>query len=176
MLFNFFFGSYRLHVLLVFRARLRALYLFYCASACVYLFSYASTCVRLQGTILIAVNPLQPIPDPSADEYVDRPLNPDTPHPYAIAEVRVELHHMSAVTARRGVLILLVVRFLCFVVGIFRGTLSMLLGLVIFRGAFSMMRVRSTFSVIGGHVYTYSWADACYTAVADALSFLRLMT
>lgn len=68
--------------------------------------SCASTYVYLQGTILIAVNPLRPIPDPSADEYVDRPLNPETPHPYAIAEVRIQLH-TSAVSARAV--------FICFV-------------------------------------------------------------
>lgn len=40
-----------------------------------------------QGTILIAVNPLRRVPDPEMSEYVNRPLNPETPHPYAIAEV-----------------------------------------------------------------------------------------
>eukprot|EP00904_Undaria_pinnatifida_P007253 jgi/Undpi1/3658/HiC_scaffold_16.g07028.m1 len=52
------------------------------------------------GTILIAVNPLQPIPDPSADEYVDRPLNPDTPHPYAIAEL--SYYQMRLGAGRKG--------------------------------------------------------------------------
>lgn len=41
-----------------------------------------------QGTILIAVNPLRKVEDPSMDDYMNRPLNPETPHPYAIAEVR----------------------------------------------------------------------------------------
>lgn len=41
-----------------------------------------------QGTILIAVNPLQPVPNPEMSEYMDKALNPEAPHPYAIAEVR----------------------------------------------------------------------------------------
>lgn len=41
-----------------------------------------------QGTILIAVNPLRNVPNPEMSEYMDRSLNPETPHPYAIAEVR----------------------------------------------------------------------------------------
>lgn len=40
-----------------------------------------------QGTILIAVNPLRRVPNPEMSDYMDRPLNPETPHPYAIAEV-----------------------------------------------------------------------------------------
>lgn len=36
---------------------------------------------------MIAVNPLQKVPDPPMDEFMDRPLNPEKPHPYAIAEV-----------------------------------------------------------------------------------------
>ena len=40
-----------------------------------------------QGTILIAVNPLQRVPSPDMADYMDRPLNPEAPHPYAIAEV-----------------------------------------------------------------------------------------
>lgn len=43
--------------------------------------------LTLQGTILIAVNPLRNVPNPEMSEYMDRPLNPETPHPYAIAEV-----------------------------------------------------------------------------------------
>lgn len=42
-----------------------------------------------QGTILIAVNPLRRIPNPDVSEYMDRALNPEAPHPYAIAEVRI---------------------------------------------------------------------------------------
>lgn len=41
-----------------------------------------------QGAILIAVNPLQRVPGPEMSEYMDHPLNPEAPHPYAIAEVR----------------------------------------------------------------------------------------
>ncbi|CAB1102969.1 unnamed protein product [Ectocarpus sp. CCAP 1310/34] len=40
-----------------------------------------------QGTILIAVNPLRRIPDPDVSEYMNRSLDPEAPHPYAIAEV-----------------------------------------------------------------------------------------
>lgn len=36
---------------------------------------------------MIAVNPLQRVPNPDMSEYMDCPLNPETPHPYAIAEV-----------------------------------------------------------------------------------------
>lgn len=44
--------------------------------------------IHLQGTVLIAVNPLRPVPDPDIGECMDKSLNPDAPHPYAIAEVR----------------------------------------------------------------------------------------
>lgn len=40
-----------------------------------------------QGTILIAVNPLRRIPNPDVSEYMNRSLDPEAPHPYAIAEV-----------------------------------------------------------------------------------------
>ncbi|CAM9355556.1 unnamed protein product [Discosporangium mesarthrocarpum] len=39
------------------------------------------------GTILIAVNPLRATKSPEMSVYMDRPLNPDSPHPYAIAEL-----------------------------------------------------------------------------------------
>ncbi|CAN0392281.1 unnamed protein product, partial [Hapterophycus canaliculatus] len=39
------------------------------------------------GTVLIAVNPLKRVPDPKMEDFMNRPLNPETPHPYAIAEV-----------------------------------------------------------------------------------------
>ena len=38
------------------------------------------------GTVLVAVNPLRQTPDPRYSDYVDRPLDPEAPHPYAIAE------------------------------------------------------------------------------------------
>lgn len=41
----------------------------------------------LQGTILIAVNPLQKVADPDMSEFMNRSLDPEAPHPYAIAEV-----------------------------------------------------------------------------------------
>lgn len=53
----------------------------------------------MQGTILIAVNPLRRVPNPEMDEYMDRALNPEAPHPYAIAEVR---HVTVYVTLRRS--------------------------------------------------------------------------
>jgi len=34
------------------------------------------------------VNPLQRVPNPDMADYMDHGLNPETPHPYAIAEVR----------------------------------------------------------------------------------------
>ncbi len=42
---------------------------------------------NFMGTILICVNPLRPVPDPTVRHFVDRPLEPEEPHPYAIAEV-----------------------------------------------------------------------------------------
>lgn len=45
-----------------------------------------------QGTILIAVNPLCKVADPPMKEYMNRNLNPETPHPYAIAEVTFNSH------------------------------------------------------------------------------------
>lgn len=44
--------------------------------------------MSLQGTVLIAVNPLRRVEDPPMESYMNRPLNPEMPHPYAIAEVR----------------------------------------------------------------------------------------
>lgn len=41
----------------------------------------------LQGTILIAVNPLQKVADPEMSDFMNRSLDPEAPHPYAIAEV-----------------------------------------------------------------------------------------
>lgn len=40
-----------------------------------------------QGTILLAVNPLKAVPSPSIESFMEKPLDPETPHPYAIAEV-----------------------------------------------------------------------------------------
>jgi myosin heavy subunit len=40
------------------------------------------------GTVLISVNPLKRLADPAMDTFVNRPLDPEHPHPYAIAEVR----------------------------------------------------------------------------------------
>ena len=42
---------------------------------------------NFMGTILICVNPLKAVEDPPMDNFVNRPLDPETPHPYAIAEV-----------------------------------------------------------------------------------------
>ncbi|CAM9430839.1 unnamed protein product, partial [Hapterophycus canaliculatus] len=39
------------------------------------------------GTILIAVNPLRRLPDPEMGDFMDHSLDPEAPHPYAIAEV-----------------------------------------------------------------------------------------
>eukprot|EP00752_Nemacystus_decipiens_P008749 g7810.t1 len=52
------------------------------------------------GTILIVVNPLRRVPDPEIIEYVNRPLNPETPHPYAIAELAY--HQMRLGAGRRA--------------------------------------------------------------------------
>lgn len=45
--------------------------------------------VYTQGTILIAVNPLRKVDDPEMSEFMNRALDPESPHPYAIAEVRL---------------------------------------------------------------------------------------
>lgn len=51
----------------------------------------------VQGTILIAVNPLQRVPDPEMSEYMDKSLNPEGPHPYAIAEVGHDSCHTPCI-------------------------------------------------------------------------------
>eukprot|EP00903_Cladosiphon_okamuranus_P006607 g6454.t1 len=48
------------------------------------------------GTILIAVNPLRNVPNPEMSEYMDRSLNPETPHPYAIAELAYHQMRLGA--------------------------------------------------------------------------------
>lgn len=45
-------------------------------------------CSLKQGTILLAVNPLKKIPEPAIEDFMNRSLDPERPHPYAIAEVR----------------------------------------------------------------------------------------
>jgi myosin heavy subunit len=40
------------------------------------------------GTVLISVNPLRTVVEPPMDAFINRPLDPEHPHPYAIAEVR----------------------------------------------------------------------------------------
>lgn len=40
-----------------------------------------------QGTILIAVNPLRKVADPEMSTFMNHSLDPERPHPYAIAEV-----------------------------------------------------------------------------------------
>jgi hypothetical protein len=37
------------------------------------------------GLVLLAVNPLRYLPQPSPNEFISRSLNPENPHPYAIA-------------------------------------------------------------------------------------------
>lgn len=50
--------------------------------------SIAADVAVWQGTILIAVNPLRRVPSPDMSDFVDHALNPEEPHPFAIAEVR----------------------------------------------------------------------------------------
>jgi myosin heavy subunit len=58
---------------------------------------------NFMGTILICVNPLRKVTDPPMDTFVNKPLDPENPHPYAIAEVIYSLlytctvQHFSAV-------------------------------------------------------------------------------
>lgn len=40
-----------------------------------------------QGTILLAVNPLKAVPSPDLELFMNKPLDPEMPHPNAIAEV-----------------------------------------------------------------------------------------
>lgn len=42
---------------------------------------------NFMGTILICVNPLEKLQDPPSETFIDMPLNPQEPHPYAIAEL-----------------------------------------------------------------------------------------
>ena len=53
--------------------------------ACAYDACSCVTCT--QGTILIAVNTLRKVADPDMSEFMNRSLDPESPHPYAIAEV-----------------------------------------------------------------------------------------
>ncbi|CAM9166452.1 unnamed protein product [Ascophyllum nodosum] len=48
------------------------------------------------GTILIAVNPLRKVPNPEMNDYMDRSLNPEAPHPYAIAELAYHQMRLGA--------------------------------------------------------------------------------
>lgn len=48
------------------------------------------------GTILIAVNPLRKVEDPRMEDYMNRSLNPETPHPYAIAELAYHQMRLGA--------------------------------------------------------------------------------
>ncbi|CAM9142326.1 unnamed protein product [Ectocarpus sp. 6 AP-2014] len=48
------------------------------------------------GTILIAVNPLRRVPNPEMADFMDRSLNPETPHPYAIAELAYHQMRLGA--------------------------------------------------------------------------------
>lgn len=45
------------------------------------------------GMVLIAVNPFQYYDLPAYEEYVNKPLNPETPHPYAIAGNKIHMYH-----------------------------------------------------------------------------------
>ncbi|CAN0009897.1 unnamed protein product, partial [Phaeothamnion confervicola] len=48
------------------------------------------------GTLLIAVNPLKRLTDPPTSQFVDRPLDPESPHPYAIAELSYHQMRLGA--------------------------------------------------------------------------------
>ncbi|CAM9971674.1 unnamed protein product [Pylaiella littoralis] len=52
------------------------------------------------GTILIAVNPLRRVPNPAMEDFMNRPLNPESPHPYAIAEL--SYHQMRLGAGRKA--------------------------------------------------------------------------
>ncbi|CAM9621035.1 unnamed protein product, partial [Ectocarpus sp. 13 AM-2016] len=52
------------------------------------------------GTVLIAVNPLRRLEDPPMESFMNRPLNPETPHPYAIAEL--SYHQMRLGAGRKA--------------------------------------------------------------------------
>lgn len=55
----------------------------------------------LQGTVLIAVNPLRRIPNPDMSEFMDCSLDPEAPHPYAIAEVHHPRRHIPSFSCER---------------------------------------------------------------------------
>eukprot|EP00904_Undaria_pinnatifida_P007215 jgi/Undpi1/3623/HiC_scaffold_16.g06993.m1 len=48
------------------------------------------------GTILIAVNPLRKVADPEMSEFMNRALDPESPHPYAIAELAYHQMRLGA--------------------------------------------------------------------------------
>ncbi|CAM9932796.1 unnamed protein product [Scytosiphon promiscuus] len=48
------------------------------------------------GTILIAVNPLRRLPEPEMGDYMDHSLDPEAPHPYAIAELAYRQMRLGA--------------------------------------------------------------------------------
>eukprot|EP00903_Cladosiphon_okamuranus_P011080 g10459.t1 len=48
------------------------------------------------GTILIAVNPLRKVDDPEMSDFMNRSLDPEAPHPYAIAELSYHQMRLGA--------------------------------------------------------------------------------
>ena len=52
------------------------------------------------GTALIAVNPLRDVPAPAMDAFIGQPLDPATPHPYALAELAYQ--QLQLAPARRN--------------------------------------------------------------------------
>ncbi|CAM9285240.1 unnamed protein product, partial [Hapterophycus canaliculatus] len=48
------------------------------------------------GTILIAVNPLRKVADPEMSDFMNRSLDPEAPHPYAIAELSYHQMRLGA--------------------------------------------------------------------------------
>ncbi|CAN0141358.1 unnamed protein product [Phaeothamnion confervicola] len=54
------------------------------------------------GTLLIAVNPLRPVADPPMERFLDKPLDPSLPHPYAIAELSYSQMRLGATGGAGG--------------------------------------------------------------------------
>jgi hypothetical protein len=55
----------------------------------------ASLPYTYMGLVLLAVNPLRYLPQPSPNEFIARSLNPELPHPYAIAGLAILTHSHS---------------------------------------------------------------------------------
>eukprot|EP00904_Undaria_pinnatifida_P011109 jgi/Undpi1/7128/HiC_scaffold_22.g09602.m1 len=56
---------------------------------------WRQTPYTFMGTILLAVNPLKAVPTPLVEDFKDQSLDPEIPHPYAIAELSYNQMRMA---------------------------------------------------------------------------------